>query len=126
MRKLLLASAVERVESSCCIFFPQGIKIMHSCSYLKQTELFKNLSFSLNKLSDQLRLVLTSKLSLGRDIQKHYYFMLFCFYIILILNQISGYLTLNLTSLNYKNGAFQLQGEADKEVYSNPQNFQYI
>lgn len=66
-RKLLLVSAVEGLESSCWIFSPQGIKIMHSSSYLKQTEPFTNPSFSLNKPSDQLRLVLTRELSLGKD-----------------------------------------------------------
>lgn len=61
MRKLLLASTVERAESSCCIFFLQGIKATHSYSYLKQTEPVTDLSFSLNKLLDQLRLALASK-----------------------------------------------------------------
>lgn len=61
MKKLLQAAAVERVESSCCIFSPSRIKIMPSYFYLKQTEPFTNLSFSLTKPSDQLRLVVTSR-----------------------------------------------------------------
>lgn len=61
MRKLLLVSAVERAESTSCIFSPWGIKIMHFSSYLKQTEPFTDLSFSLNKPSNQFRLVLKSR-----------------------------------------------------------------
>lgn len=61
MRKLLLASTLERAESSGCVFFLPGIKATHSYFYLKQTEPATALSFSLNKLSDQLRLALASR-----------------------------------------------------------------
>lgn len=108
MRKLLLASTVERAESSCCIFFLQGIKATHSYFYLKQTKPVTDLSFSLNKLSDQLRLALASRSFPKERVREIMIsFFLFLHYII-IMEQVSGYATQSLTSFHYKDRTFQL------------------
>lgn len=68
-------NAYEEIASGCCLgksrikllhIFPLGNKNnTFLLFYLKQTERFTNLSFSFNKLSDQLRLVLTRRTFLG-------------------------------------------------------------
>lgn len=108
MRKLLLASTVERAESSCCIFFLQGIKATHSYSSLKQTEPVTDLSFSLNKLLYQLMLELASKSFPRRELERLWLHPILFLHYIIIMEQVSGYPRQNLTSLHYKDRTIQL------------------